>query len=343
MAIVVDDFIGADHWPMAEPGETGVDAIRLEAAYDAAARVSPLYSLLVARHGRLISEQYYGHCTAQSAVNVRSVTKSVVSALVGIALREGIIRTLDTPIAEWLPEATQPQANPRAAEVTLRHLLTMSAGLKWIENEGGLSRLHHSPDWVRFTLALPSIGQPGRQFNYNTTLTHLTSVILSRASGTSTLTLAERFLFTPLGVPTPRWRTDPQGYPIGGTDLYLTPRQMLMFGQLYLRRGAWGEKQLVPGEWVSESTRKQIALDKPGFWDPAYTAYGFYWWLRQYHGRAAAVASGYAGQHIIVVPGLNLVVVTTANAEVPFSGVMKQANLIESIVDDYVVPSIQEV
>ncbi len=343
MTILVDSFTGADQWPVAEPGTVGMRANQLEAAYDMAARLGALYSLLVARQGQLVGEQYYGRCTPRSAVNVRSVTKSVVSALAGIALREGILRSLDTPIAEWLPEAAEPQADPRAREITLRHLLTMSAGLRWIENTGGLRRLHHSPDWVRFTLALPSVNPPGQPFNYNTTLTHLTSVILTRASGMSTLALAERFLFEPLGVPAPRWKTDPQGYNIGGADLYLTPRQMLMFGQLYLQQGAWGGQQLVPPDWVRQSTHEQIALDRPGFWNVAYTSYGYYWWLRRYHGHAAAVASGYAGQHVIVVPDLDLVVVTTANADVPYSGVMKQANLIESVVDDYVIPSLQDV
>ena len=339
----LNGFIGTDHWPISTPEAQGMNTSQLDAAYDAAARISPFYSLLIARNGQLIGEQYYGRCTTQNAVNVRSVTKSVVSALVGIAMREGYIKSVDEPIHTWLPEYDDPQAKSPHRTLTLRHLLTMSAGLGWIENTGGLKRLYHSPDWAQFALALPVIGLPGQQFNYNTTLTHLTSIILTRASGMSTLALAERTLFGPLGIPAPRWKTDPQGYSIGGTDLYLTPRQMLTLGQLYLQRGQWGNQQLVPQEWVNESTHEQIALNRPGFWNPAYTAYGYYWWLRQYKGYAAAVASGYAGQHIIVVPALNLVVVTTANADVPFSTVMKQVNLIESVVEEYVIPSIQEV
>jgi CubicO group peptidase (beta-lactamase class C family) len=339
----VTGFIGTDHWPISTPAAQGVSTSLLEAGFDAAARIQPFYSLLVARNGQLIGEHYYGRCTTHHAVNVHSVTKSVVSALVGIAMREGYIKSVDEPIHTWLPEYTDPQAGSSQHALTLHHLLTMSAGLGWIENAGGLKRLYHSPDWAQFALALPVIGLPGQQFNYNTTLTHLTSIILTRASGMSTLALAEQTLFAPLGIPTPRWKTDPQGIPIGGTDLYLTPRQMLSLGQLYLQHGKWGGQQIVPQEWVHTSTRDQIALNRPGFWNPAYTAYGYYWWLRQYKGYAAVVASGYAGQHIIIVPALNLVVVTTANADVPFSSVMKQVNLVESIVEDYVIPSIHEV
>jgi CubicO group peptidase (beta-lactamase class C family) len=339
----MNGFVGTDQWPTATPEAQGLNAQQLEAAFDAAAQLPPFYSLLVARNGYLIGERYYGHCSTQSAVNVRSVTKSVVSMLVGIALREGILSSIDAPLHTWLPEYADPQAKTPQRALTLRHLLTMSAGLGWIENTGGLKRLYHSADWAQFALALPVIGLPGQQFNYNTTLTHLTSIILTRAGGMSTLALAEKYLFAPLGIPTPRWKTDPQGYCIGGTDLHLTPRQMLTLGQLYLQRGQWGDQPLVPQAWVDESTHEQIALNRPGFWNPAYTAYGYYWWLRQYKGYPAAVASGYAGQHIIIVPALNLVVVTTANADVPFSSVMKQVNQVESVVDEYVIPSIQEV
>ena len=343
----IDGFTGVDNWPVAAPEAQGLDVNKLAAAYDRAAGIPPFYSLLITRHGRLIGEQYYGRCTPHSAINVRSVTKSVISALVGIALREGMLKSLDDPISLWLPEymddETIPAKRARVSALTLRHLLTMSAGLGWIENTGHQRRLSHSTDWARFTLGLPSIGTPGQQFNYNTTLTHLTSIILTRASGMSTLALAAKYLFEPLGIPAPRWKTDPQGFYIGGTDLYLNPRQMLMLGQLYLQHGQWGDQQIVPQAWVDESTREQIALNRLGFWNPAYTAYGYYWWLRQYKGYAAAVASGYAGQHVIVIPALDLVVVTTANADVPFSQVMTQANLIESVVEEQVIPSIQEV
>ena len=343
MLTQMDQFTGAQHWPVAEPDSVGVNSDRLAAAYDAASRIAPIQSLLVARYGRLVGEQYFGPYSPQSEGNIRSITKSVVSALVGIALHEGYIQSLDSPIAAWLPEISELKANPHAKEITLRHLLTMSAGLWWIENTGGLRRLYRSTDWVRFILSLPATRKPGEQFNYNTTLSHLTSVILTRASGMSTLAFAERFLFHDLGIQIRRWDTDPQGICIGGTDLYLTPRQLLMFGQLYLQQGSWPRQQLVPRDWVSQSTQKQIALDRPGFWNPAYTAYGYSWWLRHYHGHAAAVASGYAGQNIVVLPSLALVVVTTANAEVPYSGVMMQANLIDAVIDDYVIPSIQEV
>jgi CubicO group peptidase (beta-lactamase class C family) len=343
MNALFNGFIGTAHWPTSTPEAQGMNVNQLQAAGDAAAQISPFYSLLIARNGQLIGEHYYRHCSAQTAVNVHSVTKSVVSALVGVALREGFIQSLEQPIRTWLPEYEDPQAVAHQQALTLRHLLTMSAGLGWVENTGGLRRLYHSPDWAHFALTLPVIRQPGQQFNYNTTLTHLTSIILTRACGMNTLALAEKYLFEPLGIPTPRWKTDPQGYPIGGTDLYLTPRQMLTLGQLYLQQGRWGKNQLVPQDWVYESTHEQIALNRPGFWNPAYTAYGYYWWLRQYKGYAAVVASGYAGQHIIVIPALNLVVVTTANADVPFSGVMKQANQVEAIIEEYVIPSIQEV
>jgi CubicO group peptidase (beta-lactamase class C family) len=117
---------------------------------------------------------------------------------------------------------------------------------------------------------------------------------------------------------------------------------MLRFGQLYLPQGEWDGQTVVPAAWVAESTRPQIQLKQPGFWHPAYTHYGYYWWLRKLQDHAAWVASGYAGQLIFVIPDLDMVIVTTADANVPFSSVMKQSNLIEDMIADLVIPSVKE-
>jgi CubicO group peptidase (beta-lactamase class C family) len=330
-------------WHMSPPDAQDIDTVSLAAAYDQAARLPALHSLLVARHGVLVVERYYGHFNAGSIFNIKSASKCVLSALIGIAHGVGILPDLDRPIEAWFPEYFTAQADPRKHRITLRHLLTMNAGLAWIENAGTVRRWRHSEDWARFVLDTPMLSEPGRQFTYNTGLTHLAAVILARASGMSALAFAEQRLFGPLGIHVARWKTDPQGYYVGGTDICLTARDMATFGQLFLQQGQWGERSLVAPEWVAESTRPQISLRQRGFWHPAYTDYGYFWWLRQMGGHAAAVASGYGGQLIFVIPALDLVVVTTADAEVPFSAVMKQSNEIEDMIESFVIPSIQEV
>jgi CubicO group peptidase (beta-lactamase class C family) len=329
-------------WPLSAPASQGVDAQQLAAAYDMAAEFMPLYSLLVVRHGALVGERYFGRHNAHSAFNIKSASKSVLSLLVGIALEQGVLLSIDQPIAAWLPEYFNGQTDPRKYDITLRHLLTLSAGLGWVENASGVRRWRHSPDWAQFALDLPLVGTPGRQFNYCTPLTHLLSVILTRASGMSTLDYAQRFLFSPIGAQAIRWKTDPQGYAVGGSEVCLTARDMARLGVLVAQRGNWNGQQIVPAAWIDASTHPQIALRQPGFWQPAYTDYGYLWWLRQFRGMDAAVASGYAGQLIIVIPALDTVVVTTADTDTPFSSAMSQSRQIETLVEEHVLPALHK-
>lgn len=332
----------SDEWVLSDPAERGIDPVLFSQAYADAARVPSLRGLLVVRHGCLVGERYYGGQDQHTVLNIKSVSKSILSALVGIALREGFLNSLDQTVAELLPEYFGPHINPRKRGITLRHLLTMSAGLRWVEDANHLRPWQQSSDWVKYALDRPLAGPPGRRFNYNTMLTHLVSVILARVSGMSTYTFADEYLLGLLGINIKPWTTDPGGYFIGGTDIQLTAREMAKIGQLYLGQGAWNGAQLIPADWVRESTRPQIALRHHGFWHPAYTDYGYYWWLRKLRGANAAVASGYGGQIIIVVPSLDVVVVTTADADVPHATVMQQSNRIEDFVETSVLSTIQE-
>jgi CubicO group peptidase (beta-lactamase class C family) len=326
--------------PVCAPEAQGVIPDLLTKAYAQAAAYKPLHSLLIARNGFLVGEAYFGEQQRKSTLNIKSATKSVISMLVGIALSQGLLRDVHQPLMELLPEYFTAQSDVRKRSLTLWHLLTMSAGLGWIENAGSLRHWHHSEDWAQFALNLPVIATPGNQFSYNTTLSHLLSIVLTRVSGMSTLEYAQQHLFGPLGIAKSRWKTDPQGCNIGGTELYLTSREMLKLGQLYQQDGVWRDRIVVPQQWVPNSTRQQMTLRKNGFWHPAYTGYGYQWWLRNMAGYPAAVASGYGGQFIYIVPDIRLVVVTTAHSDVPYGVVMQQSNTIEDIIEQYVMPAI---
>ncbi len=329
-------------WQWSSPAEQDVDPVALATAFDEIARFQSLRSVLVARNGFLIGEYYADASFRSTAINAHSVSKSILSLLTGIAVREGWLKDMNQPIADWLPEYFDANTDARKRSITLRHLLTMSAGLGWIENPVSMRHWRHSADWVKHAIALPLVAMPGRQFNYNTTLTHLLSVILARVSGMSTLALAERTLFGPLGIEGVDWRADPQGYYIGGTDLYLRPQDMLTLGQMVLAGREQNQSSVVPAAWITESTHTQIELRQPGFWHPAYKNYGYLWWLRTLQSYDAVVASGYAGQLVFIVPRLGLVVATTADDTTPFANVMKQSNLIEGIVEDLIIPAVQE-
>ena len=301
------DVSTRDYWPTAgwktaAPEEYGFDTNALAAAIQQAPQICPqLHSLLVVRQGRLVVERYFNQTSEKDAWNVKSASKSMISALIGVALEQGYIRSLDQPAIDFFPEYRAQLDDPRKSRITIRHLLTMTAGLEWSENGPITFRWLRSRDRVGFTWKSKLVAEPGTRWNYSTATTHLLSAILTKATGTNTLAFARRALFDPLGASVDRWDQDRQGYYIGGSEVYLTPRDMAKFGYLYLNRGRWDGKQIVPESWVQASTEQSNSAQ-----------YGFLWWMDTFEGRPIYFAQGFGGQHIVVVPHLDVVVVTTA-------------------------------
>ncbi|MXX75417.1 MAG: serine hydrolase [Holophagales bacterium] len=297
-----DDWSG--DWRTVPATEVGLDPERLERAVDRIAQLDGLHGVLVARHGKLVVERYFRGSSGNRPHNLKSASKSVLSALAGLAVKEGLLE-LDQPIANVLPEAADVD-DPRKQAITVRHLLTMTSGLE-STSFGNYGSWVASRNWVRAALARPLQAEPGTRFSYSTGGTHLLSATLSGAAGRSTHDFAREHLFAPLGIHRSAWARDRQGVHMGGNNLSLLPRDMLKFGQLYLNRGRWGGKQLLPWQWVDESTR-------PGHVGPRgrgriYGGYGYLWWLRGHRERSAYIASGYGGQYIYVAPAEGLVVV----------------------------------
>ena len=294
------------------------------AAVDEAARTLPrLRSLLVSRDGELVFERYYQGFGRDRLANVKSASKSIVSALVGIALARGLIADVATPIASYFPElARDPDVRKRT--ITVEHLLTMRSGLEGTSNRNyGAWVL--SPDWVRHALARPMFAPPGEEMEYSTGNTHLLSAILTTVAKTSTWQFANEALAGPLGFTFARWPRDPQGIYFGGNDMLMTPRQMVAFGELYLNGGRANGRQIVPAEWVEKSCegrertfrRGARAFGPDGFPDPLRDRrYGYGWWVRDFAGHETCFAWGYGGQYVFVVPDLALVVVTTSSPDV---------------------------
>lgn len=177
-----------------------------------------------------------------------------------------------------------------------------------------LPALFASDNWVRHGLSLPLLYAPGEVFAYSTLDAHLLSAVLAQVTGMSTLEFANQYLFGPLGSEATRWASDPQGYQIGGSELYLTPRDMAKVGYLYLRRGQWEGKQLIPEEYLQASTRTQVV---PGISVVIPDTYGYLWWISTVGPYASFYALGYGGQTIYVIPDLDVVLVTTARLDVP--------------------------
>ncbi len=305
----------------------GLDANRIEAA----ARSLPrLHSLLISRRGDLLLERYY-KCTSVPGVrgrrcedrpaNIKSASKSVISALVGIALERGLIAGVRTPIVTFFPELAR-DPDPAKQRITLEDLLTMRSGL-----EGTSGRQYGawvtSRNWVRHALARPMFAAPGESMEYSTGNTHLLSAILTKATGRSTWQFANEALAKPLGFTLAPWPRDPQGIYFGGNDMLMTPRQLIAFGELYLNQGRARGQQMIPERWVQQSCegrKRELPrwARRPGAaLDPTRDRrYGYGWWVSEVGGHDTCFAWGYGGQYVFVVPDLDLVIVTTASPDV---------------------------
>ncbi len=281
----------------------------LEPARAAASALPRLHSLLVSWRGALVFEYYGKGIRPARATNVKSVSKSVISTLVGIALERRLIPSLDTPISTYFPELLK-DPDPRKRKITVEHLVSMQAGLEStsFDNYGSWVR---SRNWVQFALARPIIAEPGTVMEYSTGNTHLLSAILTKATKMSTHRFAQEALATPLGMTLAPWPRDPQGIFFGGNDMLLTPAHMVKLGRLYLARGRFDGRQIVPARWVETSCvsrgRSRFNPDQ---------GYGYGWWTRDFGGRESCFAWGFGGQYIFTFPDLDLVVVTTSAADV---------------------------
>jgi CubicO group peptidase (beta-lactamase class C family) len=317
-----------NQWSIDDAANHGVDPFGLEAV-DARAvgEVPALSALLAARHGAIVFERYYGGQDAGTPINVRSVTKSVTSTLAGTARKQGLFTSIHATVGETIPERIPEGADPRVADVTLWQLLTMTSGLQW-DAYGDWQRLLAAPDWVAMTLGLPVVGVPGQTYVYNTGGSHVLGVMVAKAAGMPLEAYAEEALFGPLGIEPGNWMRSPQGEVSAGSGLELTARDMLKLGYLYLRGGAWEGEQLLTSEYAEAATTWQSAGDSTGAW----AGYGYQWWITATDaGYPAFFALGYGGQHIFVVPALDLVVVAAVN-RLPNPGELKTPRfLIESI------------
>lgn len=302
-------------------------------AANAFAGLGEARALLVAQHGEVLLEEYLHGADADAPRDVKSVTKSVQSALVGIALDDGSLPGLDERVSDILPSSFPglPEGRDlswgswleRSAtlrrDITVRHLLTMRSGLQGSDlNADYVSVLTHAPDQVRFAAALPMEGPPGEGFRYNTASAMLLNGVLAAVTGMSPRAYAEAKLFAPLGAAIHRWTTDQAGLETGGSEVSLTAGDMLRFGLLYLGRGEFEGRRILPAAWVDDSLAEQVGFPSPPD-DPAAvllpgaTGYGFLWWHRGSGHHTMHCAWGYGDQLICLVPPLDLIVVVQSS------------------------------
>jgi CubicO group peptidase (beta-lactamase class C family) len=275
----------------------------LESAVKAAMELPRLYSLIVAQRGEIVLERYFNGRRATTPANVKSVSKSVVAALVGIAADRKLLK-LDEPIGKYFPDLPEPKRS-----ITIEDLLTMRSGLESTSsrNYGAWVK---SANWVRFVLARPVVAEPGTQMIYSTGNSHLLSAILAKATGKTTWQFAQEAVAKPLGFSLPQWMRDPQGIYFGGNEMLMTPRQMLAFGEMYRNDGQANGRPVVSKAFVDETFEPRGRSRISG------REYGYGWWIREMAGRRSYYAWGFGGQYIYIVPSLDLTVVSTSSPAV---------------------------
>lgn len=262
-------------------------------------------SLLVAQYGSLRLETYAVGRTAQTPANIKSVSKSLLAVLLGQIVDEGHLEGLDQFVEDFRPARCGSHASDQARVITLAHLLSMSAGYDY--NESGDYRILASDDWICAAYAIPVTAQPGAQFRYGTNQSLMLAHVLETATGESVEDLFERELLRPMSIGLRGWAEAPEGTFFGGTQMRMTPRDLAAFGQLVLQQGHWNGTPLVSEGWM----RRMLTPRFPAVWGDRGYALG--WWVGELAGERYWLASGYGGQTLLILPGLQAVIVVTAD------------------------------
>jgi len=325
------DYFPTEEWRTSTPEVQGMDSALLKQMMDEIKTGNhAIDSVLVVRNGYIVWEEYPNDMLYDRNMPhvLYSVTKSFTSALIGIAINKGYLKSVDQKVVDFFPDKTIANLDERKRNITIENLLMMTSGFEWNEISYGysdprnsLAQALSSGDYVQYVLDRPMAYQPGETFVYNTGNTQVLSAIITKVTGLSTDAFAQKYLFEPIGITSSYWNNDAQDIPLGGSGLELTPRNAAKFGYLFLNNGVWGGKQIVPADWVTRSTSNTQSI---------YGNYGYLWWINtlfDYYN-----ASGLYGQRIFVAPKSDLVCVITTSKE--------ESSFVDQAFIDYVLGSL---
>jgi CubicO group peptidase (beta-lactamase class C family) len=293
-------------WAVSTPEEQGMDSGGLARLIETVG-TRRQDSLMIVRHGRIVAEAYYAPYVAGVSHHLRSVTKSVTGTLTAIAVRDGLLDSVDHPVMDYFSDRQISNVDDNKKAITVQSLLDMTSGIKWQEKaytpDEPLLRMYACPDPTAFVLNQPMSSAPGSKFYYNSGNPYLLSALITKKTGRSALDFAKQELFEPLGITSANWgRVDAQGVTDGEAGLSLSPHDMARIGYLYLRNGIWDGKQVIPSSWVDRARTGKVKATN-GF------QYANLWWSLP--GKAAYMARGRHSQVILVLPKLDVVAVMT--------------------------------
>jgi len=307
--------IRRDDWKVSTPAEQGLNPLLVAELFYNAAQLETIYSLLVIKNGYLIAENYFNGGSVDQKDRLQSATKSITSALVGIALDQGLLSSVDQNMLAFFPEIASKTTDPRKKKITIRHLLQMRAGYPGEETHPdlwkGLLSGHYPPLIEKF----PLVNDPDTRFHYSNLSSNWLGIIIDRTSGMNLKAFAGKYLFSHLDIVAGEWGQDAEGHNNGCGDLHLTARDAAKFGLLYLDNGTYKGNQIIPSAWVNESLQtysvNEAFVKKIGYFHDI--GYGYHWWSAnagEYH---VNFAWGHGGQLIVLVDKLDLMVVITSD------------------------------
>ena len=315
-------------WQISTPEEQGMRSHKLvEMMEHVKTNNFSIDSILIVRNGYVVLDAYFYPFLKGQKHIIHSCTKSIMSALIGIAINKGYIQSVDQRITDFFPGKEYADKDDLKKSITLENLLMMASGLKcrdsYLYRWVGLWEMRNSNDWAQYVLDLPMSEAPGEKFEYCNGVSYLLSVIIQNTTGMKTLDFARKHLFEPLGIVDVGWATSPQGFDIGYGEMWLKPHDMARFGWLFLNKGRWSIKQIIPSSWVDVSTRGYIDAT-------LFDQYGYQWWVDS---AGFYMAVGYKGQFIFVVPQKNLVVVFACDLPVRDFPVPRR------LLQNYIIPA----
>jgi CubicO group peptidase (beta-lactamase class C family) len=325
-----DDLESVDYAPLpgddfyvSTPAEQGLDPMLVADLYRYAAELETLYGLLVIKNGHLIAEGYFNGGSIEQHHFMASATKSVTSALVGIAMDQGCISSLDQKMIDFFPEYTNRIHDLRKEQITIQDLLMMRSGFVWEERTPYMESFFSSGGyWLPFIVDFPLTSDPGTEFGYSNLSSHILGVIVTRACETDLITFAQENLFSLIDAEIGDWSLDSDSYNYGSHGISLTARDMAKIGLLYLNDGKFDENQVISINWVKDSLQRYSNNIDISGWLPGITSrygyyrdigYGYQWWSAKAGKHQFNYASGHGGNQIIVLEELNMVIVTDAD------------------------------
>jgi len=307
-------------WEISTPEEQGLDTMLVAELYYEAAELETIYSLLVIKNGQLVAEKYFNKGSIEQKARLQSVTKSVTSALVGIALERGCLESVDQKMMEFFPELVNKIEDPRKERITIRQLLQMRAGYPWEESTQELFDLLYEGFRPSTIVEVALTHDPDTEFQYSNLSSHILGIIVARACETDLKSYATEHLFKPLKVEAVEWAMHWEDYYGGAAGLYLRARDMAKYGLMYLDEGKYEGNQIVPAKWVEESLQTYSQdVNSGGMRNGSVgrylrnVGYGYQWWSATVEGDRFNLAWGHGGQFIFLLDDYDLMVVVTSD------------------------------